>query len=817
MRSLLDDLRYALRLLAKSPGFATAAVLTLGLAIGANTAIFSVAHGTLLAPPPFPEPDRLAEVLRKFPQGTVPSVSPTRFFHWQEHSRAFSDLAVYDDIGSGFNLTGDGKPERIVGSRVSHKFFKVLKVEPALGRSFAVEEDSPGGPRAVVLSDALWHRRWAADPKIVGRSIELNGEAYSVVGVMPPTFRYPVAAELWTPLQADPAASEAANYLRLLGRLAPGKSLEAAAAEAPVLTKSLIRRFPDLPVSPEETATVQSLQERLGRGVRPALLILLGAVGCVLLIACVNIANLQLARGAARRRELAIRSALGAGARRIARQLLTESLLLALLGGALGVALGALAIRPLLALSPVPLEPLTPIEVNGTVLAFALALSLLAGLLFGLAPALQVLRSEVADPLREGAGRVTLGKRGLLARRMLVVGEVALALVLLVGASLLAKSFVGMLGTDPGFEPDGVLTQKISLPEGRYGSPVALERFAREISERAAALPGVRGAAFTSSLPLEGGPDMFFMVEGRDPNAPDGGIDPQVRFVTEGYFAALGIPILRGRGFTSADRADAAPVVILNQAAARKIWPKGDALGRRLIMGSPKVPELSDLRPRPIVGIVGDVRETGLQQEAPPVAYVAVGQVPPGLLTLLVRLIPASFVVRAEGSPGALATPVARAIWSVDPDLPVTNVLTLREVLRRSVGSDSWNAALLGILALSALALSAIGIYGVLSFLVEQRTREIGVRMALGANAREVTGLILRQGGIPVGVGLLLGLVGAFALTRYLESLVYGISVRDPLAFALGAIALGAVALLASFVPARRASRLDPLVALRRD
>jgi predicted permease len=817
MRSLLDDLKYALRLLAKSPGFAAAAVLTLALAIGANTAIFSVANGILLAPPPFPEPDRLAEVLRKFPQGVVQSVSPTRYFHWLENSKAFADLAVYDDIGSGFNLTGDGKPERIVGSRVSKGFFHVLRVDPAQGRSFVAEEDAPGGPRAVVLSDALWHSRWGGDPKTIGKTIELNGEGYTVVGIMPPTFRYPTTAELWTPLRADPADSGAANYLRLIGRLAPGKTLQSAVAEAPVLNKSLAKRYPDLPLGTDESATVESLQKRLGGDVRPALLILLGAVGCVLLIACVNIANLQLARGAARQRELAIRSALGAGARRIARQLLTESLLLALLGGALGVGLGALAIRPLLALSPVPLNPLTPIEVNGTVLGFALGLSLIAGLLFGLAPALQVLRSKGADPLREGAGRVTLGKKGLLARRLLVVGEVALALVLLVGASLLAKSFVGMLGTNPGFNPDGVLTQKISLPEGRYGDPAALERFAQAISERAAALPGVRGAAFTSSLPLEGGPDMFFAVEGRDPNADDGGIDPQVRFVSVGYFATMGIPILRGRGFNAGDTAAGAPVVILNQAAAKKIWPKGDALGRRLIMGSPKVPELSDLRPRPIVGIVGDVRETGLQQDPPPVAYVAVGQVPQGLLTLLVRLLPASFVVRAEGSPGALAAPVAKAIWSVDPDLPVTNVLTLREVLRRSVGSDSWNAALLGLLALAALALSAIGIYGVLSFLVEQRTREIGVRMALGANAREVTGLVLRQGGAPVIVGLAIGLGGAFALTRYLESLVYGISVRDPLAFVLGATALGSVALLASFVPARRASRLDPLVALRRD
>ncbi len=817
MRSLLDDLKYALRLLRKSPGFASASILTLALAIGANTAIFSVAYGILLAPPPFPDPERLAEVLRKFSQGTVPSVSSTRFFYWRENSKAFSDLAVYDDIGSGFNLTGDGKPERIVGSRVSRDFFRVLRVNPTLGRSFAAEEDAPGGPRAVVLSDALWHRRFGGDPKAVGRVIQLNGDPYSVVGVMPASFRYPPTAELWTALQANPATTEVANYLRLMGRLAPGKSLEEAQAEAPLLAKSLGKRYPNLPFSPDESATVQSLQDRLGRGVRPALVILLGAVGCVLLIACVNIANLQLARGAARQRELAIRSALGAGSRRISRQLLTESLLLALVGGAIGVGLGALAIRPLLALSPVPLNPLRPIEVNGGVLAFALGLSLLSGLLFGLAPALQVLRSEVADPLREGAGRITLGKKGLLARRLLVVGEVALALVLLVGASLLAKSFVGMVRTNPGIEVDGVLTQKISLPEKRYGDPAALDRFARETSERVAALPGVESAAFASTLPLEDGPDMFFMVEGRDPNAADAGFDPQIRIVSEGYFAAMGIPIVRGRGFDSSDRADSAPVVVLNQAAAKLIWPKGDPLAGRLIMGSPKVPELSDMRPRPVVGIVGDVRESGLQQPPPPVVYLAAGQVPEGLLTLLVRLIPASFVVRGQGSPEALAAPVAKAIWSVDPDLPVTNVLTMREVLRRSVGSDSWNAALLGILALAALALAAIGIYGVLSFLVEQRTREIGVRMALGASAREVTRLVLQQGGVPVGIGLLLGLGGAFALTRYLESLVYGMSVRDPLAFVLGAGSLGAVALFASFVPARRASRLDPLVALRRD
>src|SRR6185295_3888404 len=711
MHSLLADLRYAVRLLGKSPGFATAAVLTLALAIGANTAIFSVVNGMLLAPPPFPEPDRLAEVLRKFPQGLSSSVSVARYFHWREHSQAFAELAAYDDIGSGFNLTGGGEPERIVGSRVSASFFHVLGAQPARGRGFASEEDRPGGPKAVVVSDALWHRRFGADPRLVGRQIVLNGESHTVVGVMPSSFRYPITAELWVPLQGDPNSHEGANYLRLLGRLEKGVPLSAALAESEVLTKSYLKERPEEQFGAGETGTVQTLKERQGRGVRPALLILLGAVGLVLLIACVNIANLQLARGAARHREVAIRSALGAGSRRIARQLMTESLLLALLGGALGILLGAWAIKPLLALAPVPLNPLVPIGIDFRVLAFALGLSLFAGLLFGLAPALQALRSELVEPLRQNAGRATAGKKGLLARRLLVVGEVALALILLVGASLLAKSFVGMTRTHPGFRADGVLTMKLSLPEKKYGDPAALDRFTRAISERAASLPGARAAAFTSTLPLEDGPDMLFTVEGRDPKAKDGSFDPQVRFVSERYFETFGVAIRKGRGFGRSDVQGAPGALVINEAAAKQIWPKESPVGRRLMLGSPDLPALSDMTPRTIVGIAADVREGGLQQEPPPVVYVPVGQAPAPLLTLIIRLLPSSFAVRAEGNPASLTEPIRKAIWSVDADQPVTNVLTMREVLRRSVGSDSFNALLLGLLALAALALAAIGIY----------------------------------------------------------------------------------------------------------
>jgi putative ABC transport system permease protein len=818
MNSLLQDLRYAARLLAKSPGFTVVAVLTLALAIGANTAIFSVANGLLLKPLPFPHADRLMQLQRRFPQGASPSVSVPKFVYWQEQNGVFESMAAYDVLGSGFNLTGDGAPERIAGTRVTSDFFAVFGARPARGRGFVAEEERPGAPRVLVLSDALWRRRFGADPRIVGRQVQLNGESYSVVGVMPASFRYPSATELWTPFSLDRTSREKANYLLVTGRLKPGVSRARAVAAMDLLR----RRYSAVAGNdgnPQETIRVQPLQDFLYGRLRPVLLVALGAVGFVLLIACVNVANLQLARAAVRQREIAIRTILGARGARILRQLLTESVLLALAGGAAGLLVGAWAVRPLLALNPPGLQRLAPIGIDGTVLAFTLGLSVLAGLLFGLAPAVQAVRSDLSEPMREGSTRATGGVAGAWVRRLLVASEIALALVLVIGAALLAKSFSGLLRTDPGFAADHVLTMKLSLPEGRYGDPGALERLSRAVVERVEGLPGVQSAAFATTLPMEPGPDLPFTIEGRyaGGKSEEGVGEAQYRALSPHFFAVLRIGLARGRLFTAADGTGAPGVALINETAARRFWPQADPLGQRITMGAPMLPELADPAPRTVIGVVRDVREEGLGEAAPPIVYVPIAQVPRSVAAMFVRLLPASLVVRTDLAPGALATPVTKEVWAVDPLQPVTDVRLMEEVVSRSMGPQRFSIFLVGALALVALLLAAIGTYGVLSYLVLQRTREIGVRMALGASGRDVLSLVLRQGLVVVLVGVAIGLGGAFAATRLLASLIYGVSTLDPVAFALSPALLTAVALLATSIPARRASRLDPQVALRRD
>jgi putative ABC transport system permease protein len=822
MDLFFQDLRYALRRLARAPGFTGIAILTLALAIGANTAIFSIANGLLLKPLPFPRADRLVEVLRGNREGTSTSVSIPRFVYWRDHGQVFTHLATYDVLGSGFNLAGSGLPERIVGSRVSRDFLSVFGVRPVLGRDFLPEEDRPGARRVVLLSHGLWTRRFGADPGILGRALRLNGETYTVIGVTPAWFRFPAKAELWTPLDIDPASRERANYLEVAGRLRDGVSLAQARAALKAVHRQFALANPDLASSPEETAVVRPLRDRLYGDLRPALLVLLAAVLAVLLIACVNLANLELARAAARRKEIAVRSILGAGSGRLLAQLLTESLLVALAGGAAGLLVGKGVLPLLLALSPTQIDPLAPIGIDGTVLLFTAGLSLLSGLLFGLAPALGAARSDPHAPLQEESGRATGGRAGVRTRRLLVVAEVALALVLLTAASLLVKSFSGLLRTQPGFTPEGVLTVKLSLPAGRYGTPAALDRFDRQALERAAALPGVTAAAVATTLPLEPGPDLPFIIEGRyrGKGSDEGVGEAQYRAITPDFFATLRIPLVAGRAFTTADGTGAPGVAIVNQAAVRRFWPRGGALGARITVGPPALPEIGDRAPRTIVGVVEDVREVGLDEAAPEIVYVPVAQMSPPLAEKLVSLLPLSLLVRtadAGKTPPGLAGGLAQAVWAVDPEQPVTDVRRMDEVVARSLGLPRFGALLLGALALVALLLSAVGIYGVLSYLVEQRTREIGVRMALGATGGAVQRLVVGQGLGAVLSGVALGLGGALALTRLLASLLVGVSARDPLTFVLAPAVLTAVALVASSLPAHRASRLDPLAALRRE
>jgi predicted permease len=825
MSLLANDMRYAARVLWKTPGFTFIALLTLALAIGANTAIFSIINGLLLRPLPYPEPQTLVQVQRGFEDGESPSVNVPEFLFVRDHNSVFSGVTTYDNLGAGFNLAGDGVPERIVGSRVSQKFFSVFGVRPQRGRDFLPEEDRPGGPKVVILSDGLWRRRFGGEPSLVGKTLNLNGESYAVVGIMPAGFRYPLTAELWTPVGIDPADSSKANYLEITARLKEGVSFAQAQAAMKVVAGQFGASHAGF-VNKNETIRIKTLQDRLYGQLRPALLVLLGAVGCVLLIACVNVGNLQLARAAARRREVAIRAALGARTSRIFAQLITESVLLALAGGILGLLLGWATLKPLLALSPLgqaggpAVQGLLPhIGIDGKVLAFTFGLSLLAGVLFGLAPALQATRINLHEPLKEGTNKSTGGRTMRIARYLLVVSEVALALMLITSAALLLKSFATITNRAPGFRSDHVLSLKISLPETRYGKPAALDQVTRQIAERARALPGVKAAAVASSLPLELGPDLPFVIEGKwaGGDSMEGVGNAQYRASTGGYFETLRIPLSRGRYLTDRDVNNSEPVAVINEAAAKRYWKGGDPLGARIQMGMPFVPDLADAQPRRIVGIVKDVHETGLDNDVPPIVYVPIGQVNAAFTALLVRLLPSSVIVQTEGAPADLTAALRQTIWSVDAQQPITNVATMDEIVTRSLGSARFTMVLMGALALLALILAAVGIYGVLSYLVSQRTREIGVRMALGASSRRVLQMVVGQGMVSVGLGVVAGLGGAYLFTRLLRSLLVGVAVHDPLTFIVTPIVLAAVALIASSIPARRASLLDPVMALRRE
>ncbi len=815
--SIRNDLTYAARNLAREPGFTAVALLTLGLAIGANTAIFSVADALILKPLPLPQAASLMVLVRHWPTYESVAMSVPKFMFLREHTRReFVTAAAYEDLGSGFNLAGQGAPERLRGARVSADFFATLGVRPALGRDFLPEEDRPGARQVLVLSHRLWERRFGADPRILGRQLRLNGGLYTVVGVMPAGFAFPGVAELWTPSEFDPGSTQQSNYFQIVARLRQGVAAATARAMVRSLRHAYDAAYPrDL--AADESFSVQPLQERLYGRTRPALLVLLAAVGAVLLIACVNIANLQLARASARQREIAIRSALGATAARIARQLLTESVLLSLAGGAVGLLLGAAAIRPLLAISPVSLDRVAQATIDGRVLAFTLALSIVSGVLFGLAPALQMARANLSGPLKEGGNRTAGSTGGQWVRRLLVAAEVALALVLITSASMLVHSFVGLLQTDAGFDPQGVMTFKMSLPASRYGSAGALARFSDAVLDRLHALPEVRQAAITPTLPLESGPDLAFAIPGRKGGGDDGSgyYDAQYRPVTAGYFQTLRIPLRSGRAFTAADRAGAPLVAIVTRKTADTCWPGQDPIGQRIVIGPPTGDAMTDRGPRTIVGVLGDVHEEGLDRDPSKVVYLPLAQLPDPMVNMFVGLLPMSLAVRTADASPALAATISRQVWAVDPDQPVTDVKTMDAVRGESLGSRRFATALLALMALLALALASLGIYGVLSYLVGQRTREIGVRLALGATGAQILRLVLRQGMGAVLAGLVAGIAGALAATRLLGGLLYGVTARDPLAFLLAPPLLALVALLASSIPAHRASQLDPLDALR--
>ncbi len=812
MHTFWQDLRYGARMLVKQPGFTLIAVLALALGIGANTALFSVINTVLLGPLPFPEPERLMTVgVKDLRTGTEPgSMSYPDFADWRAKSTSFEGMAVYRT--TGLTLTEVSEPIRLDTAIVSAELFNVLRVGPAQGRVFTADEDKPG-TRVVVLGHNLWQRRFNADPAIVGRALTLNNQSYTVIGVMPAGFQFPIqseAVELWTTVAVDmtttdgsePMTSERGNhYLQAIGRLKPGVPREQAQAELENIAAALRTQFPD--TNTNFGASLISLADDLVGDVRLALWMLFGAVGFVLLIACANVANLLLARAATRHREIAVRSALGANRWRVVRQLLTESLLLACLGSALGWFVALWGTELLVALSPSDLPRVGEIALDGRVLGFTLMIAMATGVLFGLVPALQASRSNLAEDLKEGGRGASDGLRRNRLRGALVIAEVAIALILMVGAGLLVNSFWRLRQVNPGFDARNVVTMRVNLPAARYTDPQIVEFYER-LQARLQQLPGVRAASAGMLLPLGNGQMVTtFGIEGR-PVAQSQQPRTNAHIVAPGYFDAMGIRLVKGRDFTVRDTATANQVVIVNETLARRNFPNEDPIGKRIRPGVSAGP--GDAPMREIIGVVGDVRFRRLSEAPNSEVYLPHAQVPVNGMAL---------VVRADGDPHGVIGAVRNEVLTMDSNLPVHSVRLLDEFIGNSLAQQRFSTLVLLLFALVALLLTAVGLYGVVAYSVTQRTHEIGIRVALGAQTRNALALVLRQGMMLSLTGVGIGLAGSFVLTRFLQTLLFGVRANDPLTFALIAVLLLAVALVACYIPARRATKVDPMVALR--
>ncbi|HEX5707825.1 MAG TPA: ABC transporter permease [Pyrinomonadaceae bacterium] len=803
MMSLSQDVRYGARMLWRQPGFTLVAVLTLALGIGANTAIFSVINAVLLRPLPYADPDRVVSV-KKIKRTGIPGITGLEYLEWRE-TQSFEAVAAH--TYNNFNLTGDGEPERLPVAQVTANLFPLLGVQPLAGRAFLPEEDAPGRNQVVIVSRGFWQRRYGGDPSLVGKTITLNETPYTVVGVMPESFRFPGGYDLWMPLALNEAVEREGKRMSLIevvARLRPGVRLEQARAE---LEATGARVAETREEGAATSLDVVPLHQQLVSGLRTMLLLLFGTVGLVLLIACANVANLLLARTAAREKEMAIRAAVGAARWRIVRQLLTESALLALAGGALGGLLSMWCIAPVVSLIPESvagsIQGVSEIGADARMFAFTFGVSLLTALVFGLAPALQASKPDLNESLKEG-GKQARGWRGGRLRSAFVVFELALTLVLLVGAGLLVRSFDRLLRVEPGFKSEGVLTMRIDLPRSRYRQSAQMLGFYEQLLERVGALPGVASAGIVNHRPFQGhGMVAFFDLEGvprldRETERP---IPAGV--VSPAYFHTLSIPVAEGRAFNDGDTKEAMQVAVVNAAFARRFYPNESAVGKRISFDCKEERELC----RTIVGVVGDVRQEELTTEPTPEIYVPHAQGMMGGMTLMVRV--------SGGDPLALAGAVRAQVSAVDKDQPVSQVKTLGQYVSEATARSRSLTLLLVMLAGIALVLAVVGVYGVVSYTVAQRTHEIGVRMALGAQGGDVLRLVFGQGLRLVLLGVAAGLLSAFWLTRMMESLLFGVSATDPVTFAGIALLLGAAALLACLIPARRATKVDPMVALR--
>ncbi|HXG65019.1 MAG TPA: ABC transporter permease [Blastocatellia bacterium] len=810
LEELLQDLRYGARMLRKQPGFTLIAVATLSLGIGANTAIFSVVNAVLLRPLPYGDADRLVIVWEANQQTEQNTISPANFFAWQEQNSVFAGMAAFFDTRN--SLSGDGEPEEVPGQIATDNLFSVLSVNAMLGRTFTPEDGKPGQNNVVVISYGLWQRRFGGDPNIIGRQVILNAVEHTVIGVLPPDVKWHVrknsqtgrAAELWRPWAISNEVRQLrGRFICAVARLRDGATLAQARAEMGTIAGRLAEQYKQF--NSGYGINVVPLRQQFAGEIRLALLVLLGAVGFVLLIACANVANLQLSRAAARRKEIAVRAALGAGRGRIMRQLLTESLLLAAMGGVAGLVLAWGGAEVLVSLSPPELGDFQDVEISAPVLGFTFAVVLLTGIIFGLAPATEALNIRLSDTLKE-AGRSLAGNaRSRRLRSALVVAEIALALVLLVGAGLLARSFLRLRGVDMGFNARNVLTMRVTLPGVRYDQDARRINFFTEALERMQTLPGVEAAGAINYTPFLGlGTRTGFDIEGRAKPLPDQPMGTTDVCVTdENFFRALQIQLKRGRLFTGQEVRERRNVVVINEALAKKYFPNEDPLGRRLI-----IPLRPPTVPTEIIGVVGDVKHTGLGQPTEPMSYWPIAQEPYPFMT---------FVLRTRGDATAVAAAVRNVVQTLDPQQPVGEVRTLASLVGDSIARQRFNMLLLAVFAVVALLLSAVGIYGVMSYAVAQRTHEVGIRAALGATAADILRLVLKEGVKLTLLGVAVGLLAAVALTRLLKNLLFGVGVTDPLTFVALPLLLAGVALLACYLPARRATKVDPLVALRHE
>jgi putative ABC transport system permease protein len=812
------DLRFAVRALAKTPGFTAIAILVIAVGIGVNTAVFSVINTVLLKPLTYPDPQSLMQLENVSPRGSFPMANIPKFNIWRQQSSVFAQVAAYDFGGAGLNLTGGDHPEQVQGIHVSADYFALFGAPLAAGRTFSATEDSPYGGHVVVLNYGLWKNHFGGNPNIVGSTVQLDGQPYLIVGVIGRGFVTDTPADLWVPFQFDLNSQDMAHYFTVAARLKPGITGTRANAQLRLAADQYRRVYGSNALAPEDGFGVVSLQESMIGETRMPLLVLLVAVGLVLLIACANVANLLLARASSRKRELATRAALGAGRGQIVRQLLTESLALSLTGGVLGLILGFVGVRLLLAINPGDIPRLgeegSAVTLDLNVLLFTLGVSVFTGILFGLVPAITVSRPNLAATLNENGSRSGMSIRSGKLRSALVVSEMALALVLVIGAALLIRTFLKLEAVDPGFETHNVVTMAMSVSGDRFQTTGPVAQVIRDGRDRIMAIPGVVDVGATNCLPLAGGFGMGFDILGRPRGDASSSGGAGFYSISWSYFNTFKIPVLRGRSFTEHDNGAAPGVVMINQAMAKRFWPNSDPLRDRIQIGAGAGPAFAE-GPRQVIGIVGDTHDQGLNRDPFPIMFIPIAQMPDAETALNSRVAPLWWIVRSTVDPHTLVNPISAMLRDASGGLPVAHVRTVDELEVRNTSRQRFNMLLLTVFGGAGLLMAAIGVYGVMSYSVQQRTQELGIRMALGAQASDLRGMVIGQGMTLTLIGVAIGIGGAFWLTRFLASFLFGVKAWDPFVFIATPLLLTVVSLIAIWIPAKRATRVDPMAALR--